>query len=97
MIGGASGRPVYPVTPNPRITLGSHGNPAGSVTALWHVAGQRVVSADGRLAVVGVMGRIDRHSLFLCSAATTVAQLARVPSRGLIHRLRVDVPEAGRP
>ncbi|MXM64744.1 hypothetical protein GR925_15145 [Streptomyces sp. HUCO-GS316] len=44
-----------------------------------------VVSADGRLAVACTLGGHDRRTLFLCSAATTMADLARGVSNGLIH------------
>ncbi|MFH8698560.1 SMP-30/gluconolactonase/LRE family protein [Streptomyces chartreusis] len=46
-----------------------------------------VVSADGRLAVACTLGGHDRRTLFLCSAATTMADLARGVSNGLIHTL----------
>ena len=67
----------------------------------WHVGAdgtvQDAVSADGRLAVACVLGGDDRRNLFLCSAETTMSELAQGRSRGLIHRMRVEVPGAGRP
>ncbi|XKK61430.1 SMP-30/gluconolactonase/LRE family protein [Streptomyces sp. ARC32] len=55
-----------------------------------------VVSADGRLAVACTLGGHDRRTLFLCSAATTMADLAQGVSTGLIHTLPA-LPGAGWP
>jgi sugar lactone lactonase YvrE len=67
----------------------------------WHVAPDGAVlqalPTDGRLAIACVLGGPDRRDLYLCSAATTMAELAHGSSRGLIHRLRVDTAGAGRP
>ncbi|MFE9093541.1 SMP-30/gluconolactonase/LRE family protein [Streptomyces sp. NPDC007264] len=46
-----------------------------------------IVSADGRLAVACTLGGHDRRTLYLCSAATTMADLARGVSSGLIHTM----------
>lgn len=54
------------------------------------------LSADGRLAVACVLGDHDRRTLFLCSADTTMAELARGHSAGLIHT-RPALPGAGWP
>jgi sugar lactone lactonase YvrE/CheY-like chemotaxis protein len=54
------------------------------------------VSADGRLAVACTLGGPDRSTLYLCSAATTMADLALGRSTGLVHTLAA-VPGAGRP
>lgn len=67
----------------------------------WHVTASgevdRVVAADGRLAVACVLGGSTRTDLYLCSADTTMNELAQGRSRGLIHVLPVPVPGAGRP
>ncbi|MGW4029501.1 SMP-30/gluconolactonase/LRE family protein [Streptomyces sp. NPDC004838] len=55
-----------------------------------------IVSADGRLAVACTLGGPDRRTLFLCSAATTMADLARGVSSGRIHTLGA-APGAGWP
>ncbi len=57
---------------------------------------ETTLSADGRLAVACVLGGPDRRTLFLCSAATTMAELAHGRSAGLIHT-RPAVPGAGWP
>jgi sugar lactone lactonase YvrE len=57
----------------------------------------RVISADGRLAVACVLGGPGRRTLFLCSADTTMPDLARGQSKGLVHNLRVRTPGAGWP
>lgn len=54
------------------------------------------LSADGRLAVSCVLGGVDRRTLFLCSAGTTMAELAKGHSTGFIHT-RPGVPGAGWP
>ncbi|WP_432937365.1 SMP-30/gluconolactonase/LRE family protein [Kribbella sp. CA-253562] len=54
------------------------------------------VSAEGRLAVACTLGGPDRRTLYLCSAATTMAELALGRSTGLVHTLAA-VPGAGRP
>lgn len=55
----------------------------------WRVAADGGVthrlSADGRLAVACVLGGPDRRTLYLCSAATTMEDLARGISTGFIH------------
>ena len=55
------------------------------------------LSAGGRLAVACTFGGDDRRTLFLCSAATTMAELARGHSAGLIHTTRPALPGAGWP
>jgi len=56
-----------------------------------------VVSADGRLAVACVLGGPERSTLYLCSAATTMSELAQGRSRGLIHTRPVATSGAGLP
>lgn len=53
--------------------------PDGSIGAM--------VSADGRLAVACTLGGADRGTLFLCSADTTMEELAQGRSAGHIHSL----------
>jgi sugar lactone lactonase YvrE len=45
------------------------------------------LSADGRLAVACVLGGPDRTTLFLCSADTTMDDLAHGRSSGLVHTI----------
>jgi sugar lactone lactonase YvrE len=57
----------------------------------------RVVRAEGRLAVACAFGGPDRQTLFLCSAVTTMDELARGLSSGRIHTMRAPAPGAGWP
>ncbi|MFZ4151502.1 SMP-30/gluconolactonase/LRE family protein [Streptomyces pseudogriseolus] len=66
----------------------------------WRIAADGtttdIVSADGRLAVACTLGGRDRRTLFLCSADTTMADLARGTSSGQMHTLAAP-PGAGWP
>lgn len=55
------------------------------------------VGADGRLAVACTFGGEARRTLFLCSAATTMADLAHGRSAGLIHAWSGSASGAGFP
>lgn len=67
----------------------------------WRVAPQgsvrEKVSADGRLAVACTFGGEGRSTLFLCSAATTMTDLAQGRSAGLIHAHGTSTSGAGFP
>jgi sugar lactone lactonase YvrE len=51
----------------------------------------------GKWAVACMLGGDDGRTLFLCTAETTLRDLAQSRSRGWIETVRVDVPRAGRP
>ncbi|MFD2473560.1 SMP-30/gluconolactonase/LRE family protein [Amycolatopsis silviterrae] len=67
----------------------------------WRVASDgrvtRKISVAGQFAIACTLGGPDRRNLYLCSAVTTMEDLARGVSSGRIHSLRVDVPGAGWP
>ncbi|MEU6602955.1 SMP-30/gluconolactonase/LRE family protein [Streptomyces flaveolus] len=55
------------------------------------------IDTEGRLAVSCALGGPDRRWLYLCSADSTMADLARGRSRGFVHRLPAPAPGAGLP
>lgn len=55
------------------------------------------VDAEGRLPVSCALGGPDRRWLYLCSADSTMADLAQGRSRGFVHRLTAPAPGAGLP
>lgn len=66
-----------------------------------HVSGSGQVDdridTEGRLAVACVFGGEDRRDLILCSADTTMAELANGVSRGQIHAVNAAAAGAGWP
>ena len=67
----------------------------------WRVAPNgtlcEVEAAEGRLAVACTLGGPGRSTLYLCSAATTMDELAQGRSAGLIHARSSKTPGAGLP
>jgi sugar lactone lactonase YvrE len=55
------------------------------------------IPVPGKWAVACMLGGEDRRTLFLCTARTTLQDLAQGKSAGWIETIRVDVPGAGLP
>jgi sugar lactone lactonase YvrE len=60
-------------------------------------ATDEIVAAPGQLAVACTLGGRGRSTLYLCSADTSMAELSRGRSAGLIHTMPVHQPGVGFP
>lgn len=57
----------------------------------------QILQARGQLAVACTLGGPDRQTLYACSADTTMAELAKGISTGLVSEFSVNTPGAGFP